>query len=539
MKLLKKLLSLTFLLLSVITLWQCARRGSPSGGPKDISAPVLEKATPPNLTKNFKGKKIKLEFDEYIKLKDLQDQLIISPPLKYQPEITPQGSASKSIEIVFKDTLRENTTYTINFGQSIVDHNEGNPYNLFTYVFSTGDVIDSLTLSGAVKDAFKRKADEFISVMLYEIDTAYNDSTIYKYPPNYMTNTLDSLPIFKLSYLKAGQYKLFGLKDAGKNNVFDQRADKIAFLEDTITLPTDSIYLLSLFKEVPDFTAAVPSYVAKNKIIFGYSGAGDSTQITPLTILPDSVKTIVKKEKDKDTLNYWITPTDLDSIVFSVTNNQWKTKDTFTVKTRKLALDSLKISPSHSSRINFREQFKYTATTPLTNIDSSYFQVLNIDSTQVSISPILDTINNEVALNFELLDNQKYYITALPGAMTDFFGQANDSIKTTLTTGSLADYGDLTFNLAGNVTFPVIVQLTDTKDELVREITLTEFTPIDFGQLLPGEYRVRVIFDANENGKWDTGNFLKGKQPEKIIYYPDVMDIRAFSEYENTFTIAE
>lgn len=539
MKLVQRFFSFLFLMLVCVSLWQCARRGSPSGGPKDVTPPKLVKTEPENLTKNFKGNRIKLTFDEYIKLKDVQEQLIISPPLKYQPEIKPQGSASKTIELVFKDTLRENTTYTINFGQSVVDHNEGNPYNLLTFVFSTGDVIDSLTLTGAVRDAFNRKADEFISVMLYEMDSAYNDSTIYKYPPNYMTNTLDSLPVFTLRYLKAGQYKLFALKDKAKNNVFDQRADKIGFLEDTITLPTDSIYLLKLFQEVPDYKASVPSYVAKNKIIFGYQGNGDSLQITPLTTLPDSVKTIVRKEVEKDTLNYWLTPTDLDSILFTVTNEQKKLIDTFTVKTRKLPLDSLKIVPSHSSKINFEESFYFSANTPLTTIDTAYISILDKDSTSVNFYSKLDTVQNKVNLNFELLDNQNYYISALPGAITDFFGTQNDTLQIKLTTASYADYGDLRFNIKGDITYPLIVQLTNKKDELVREVYLKEDKPIDFPKILPNEYQIRVIFDANGNGKWDSGNYLQKVQPEKVVYYPDIIEVRAFSEYENTFTIKE
>ena len=335
MSYLKKLLNLLFVCLTVFAFFQCARRGNPSGGPKDITPPVLLNANPDNLTTNFKAKTIVLKFDEYIKLEDVQNQLIVSPPLKYIPEIKPQGGASKTVEITFKDTLKPNTTYTINFGQSIVDNNEGNPNSFLTYVFSTGDYIDSLTLKGAVKDAFERRAEEFISVMLYEIDTAYNDSTIYKYPPNYITNTLDSLPVFELKNLKAGEYKLFALKDEGKNNVFDQNADKIGFLEDTITLPTDSIYLLNLFKEIPDFKAITPSQAAKNKILFGFTSIDSSIKINTLSKLPDSVKTMILPEKDKDTLNFWLTPTDVDSIVFEVAHERLKFSDTFTLKTRK------------------------------------------------------------------------------------------------------------------------------------------------------------------------------------------------------------
>src|SRR5690606_2156248 len=154
----------------------------------------------------FKAQKIRLYFDELIKLEDVQNQLVVSPPFKNKAQIMPQGIPSKYIELTIKDTLRENTTYTINYGQSIAANNQGNPHRSVTYVYSTGDYIDSLSVSGAVKDAFVRKAEEFISVMLYEMDSTYTDSTIYKSPPLYISNAGDSLPLFELKNLKAGKY---------------------------------------------------------------------------------------------------------------------------------------------------------------------------------------------------------------------------------------------------------------------------------------------------------------------------------------------
>ena len=537
MRELKRLLGSLFLCCVVLGLWQCARRGNPSGGPKDLDPPVLLRSEPDNFTLNFSAKKIRLYFDEYIKLEDVQNQLIVSPPLKYIPEIKPLGGASKFIEIILKDTLQENTTYTINFGQSIVDHNEGNPNSFLTYVFSTGEVIDSLTLTGAIKDAFNRTADQFVSVMLYEIDSIYNDSTIYKYPPNYLTNTLDSLPLFQLRNLKAGRYKLFGVKDEGKNNVFDQRADKIAFLRDTITLPSDSVYLLTLFREVPEYSASVPSYVAKNRIIFGYQGDGSNIRITPLTQLPDSVRTTIKKEREKDTLNYWLTPTDIDSIVFTITNDAFKVIDTFTVKTRKLPLDSLSLRPSHTGKINFEDRFRIAANTPLTHLDSTKISILDLDSIPVAFKSTLDTLINEVAIDFEILDNQRYDVALLPGAIEDFFEQQNDTLAVRLSTGSFADYGNMSLNVSGEVTYPIIVQLLTEREELQREERAAEPRTFEFNNLDPGNYRVRVIFDENDNGKWDTGSYLKKIQPERISYYPDLIEMRANWEKIETFII--
>ncbi|MBT8321158.1 MAG: Ig-like domain-containing protein, partial [Eudoraea sp.] len=319
---LRRLLAAAFFFLILLTGWQCARRGSPSGGPKDTTPPELIRSDPANLSIEFEATKIQLYFDEYIKLNDVQNQLIISPPLKNQPEISPQGGASKSIEVTIKDTLLENTTYTLNFGQSIQDNNEGNPNSFLSYVFSTGDYIDSLTVKGEVRDAFNQNPDEFISVMLYRLDTTYTDSTIYKEPPYYLTNTLDSATTFELQNLKEGKYLIRAIKDDGKNNLFDPKADKIGFLTDTLELPTDTTFVLKLFKEIPYYSAVTPTLASGNRIIFGFSGPPDHVSITPLSSIPDTVRTLVYPEPDKDTLNYWFTPFERDSLIFEIYQDQ-------------------------------------------------------------------------------------------------------------------------------------------------------------------------------------------------------------------------
>ncbi|MEO0526387.1 MAG: Ig-like domain-containing protein [Bacteroidota bacterium] len=535
----QRFLGFLFLILIVLASLQCARRGNPTGGPKDVTPPQLVKADPVNKTINFSGKTIKLYFDEYVKLEDIQNQLIVSPPLKYLPQITPQGSASKSIEITLKDTLMENTTYTLNFGQSIVDNNEGNPNSFLTYVFSTGDYIDSLSVSGVVKDAFNRNADTFISVMLYEMDSTYTDSTIYNYPPNYITNTLDSTTIFQLENLKAGKYAIIAVKDQAKNNVFDQLTDKIAFLQDTVSLPTDSIYLLTLFKEIPDYNIAVPSFAAKNRIIFGYSGRSEHIDIVPLTTIPDTVKTVIAKEPEKDTLNYWFTPFEADSIVFKISNEKEESMDTFTVKTRKLAVDSLLLTTNQRSSLGFEETFQISANVPIIRIDTSKIDLINKDSIPVNFSARLDSIKNRLEIDFDIEPNENYGLNLYSGVLTDFFENQNDTLQYKFSTGSYADYGNLRLNLSGNVTYPVIVQLTNERGETIeREIYATTPGPLEFNNLTPSKYLIRVINDSNENGKWDTGNYLKKIQPERVSYYPDVLEVRANWELEQTFILS-
>jgi hypothetical protein len=152
---LKKTQTFLYFLFTLI-LVGCAKRGSISGGLKDTIPPILEMSIPKNFSTEFSSKSIKLTFDEFVKLKNINKQLIISPPLSINPQILP-STASKSITINFLDSLRTNTTYSMNFGQSIEDNNEGNPYPQFKYVFSTGKFIDSLSIQGTIKDALELK----------------------------------------------------------------------------------------------------------------------------------------------------------------------------------------------------------------------------------------------------------------------------------------------------------------------------------------------------------------------------------------------
>ena len=243
-------------LIFLVIMASCAKRGNITGGTKDTIAPVLKASFPKNMSTNFNGKEIKLVFDEYVKLKNINKQLIISPPMKRQPDILPQN-ASKILTIKIKDTLQPNTTYSFNFGQSIEDNNEGNPYSQFKYVFSTGPYIDSLKINVKVKDALEKKVDNFVSVMLYEINEKFNDSTIYKETPKYITNTLDSLKVVSIENIKAGKYLLLALKDNG-NNKFNPKSDKIGFQKQYITIPNDTVFEVELFKSAVSICGPPP-----------------------------------------------------------------------------------------------------------------------------------------------------------------------------------------------------------------------------------------------------------------------------------------
>ncbi|WP_088339799.1 Ig-like domain-containing protein [Robiginitalea sediminis] len=540
MNLLRRLPTAAFALCLLVALAQCGRRGSPSGGPKDVTPPVLLRAEPENRTTGFSASRIRLYFDEYIRLEDVQNQLIISPPMKYPPEISPLGGASKYIQIDIVDTLLENTTYTLNFGQSVVDHNEGNPYPLLTYVFSTGDFLDSLSLQGAVADGYNRTADPFISVMLYELDSTYTDSTVYQEPPYYLTNTLDSAVVFQLSNLKPGQYRLIALKDEGKDNTFTPNADKIGFVADTITLPTDSTYVLRLFREIPEYGVRTPSFAASNRILFGFTG-GVAPLVEPLTPLPDSVRTALVREPGKDSLTLWMSPFEADSLRFVLTHpEREQQRDTFTVKPISgQAADTLRISWSPTGSLTPLDSVYFEATLPLVSVDTAMFRLVDQDTVPVPFSLRSDSLSYRINLDFEKAPNQTYRLEVFPGAMTDFFMGTNDSLQTRWSTGAPDEFGTLKMNLEGAVTYPVVAELIDQRDRLIRRVALSEPQTLEFPWLNPGTYRFRIILDANGNGKWDTGKFLEQRQPERVIHFPAPIEMRANWEDVRTFTIRE
>ncbi len=526
-----------FFVFIFLALYNCAKRGTPSGGDKDETPPVVIRAEPEMNTVRFTGKKIRIYFDEYIKLKDIQKQLIVSPPLQYTPEISPQGSAAKYLEIKIKDTLKPNTTYVFNFGQSIVDNNEGNPYDYFKYVFSTGDYIDSLTVSGFVQDALLKEPDPYISVMLYAIDSTYTDSIIYKKPPTYITNTLDSLKSFEITNVKAGSYRILALKDNAGNYVFDQQSDKIAFLDSVIQVPSASPYTLTLFKEAANFRASRPVLASKNKMIFGYEGNADSMKIQLLSETPADYKWVLTKDREKDSLYYWFTPFEADSLIFRIQNDF--DIDTFTIKTRDLYNDSLVVKPNYSGNLPLQETFALQLNTPLKKQDSSKIALLNKDSVSVAFKSIIDTEDNALQLDFDVLPEERYSFRLLPGALEDFFGNTNDTLSYNLTTKAITDYGSIHITLQNVNTFPVIVQLTDEKGNMERELYGSEDAQsFHFRNIDPGKYLIRVIYDTNSNGKWDTGNYLQKLQPEKVIYYPEILDVRENWELDQTFILS-
>ena len=521
------------ILMSVI-ITSCARKGRPEGGPKDESAPIMMTANPPYETTGFDKKKIKIEFDEYIVLKDLTKQLVVSPPLKYPPIITPQGTPSKYINIEILDTLKTNTTYTFNFGNSVQDNNENNKLESFKYVFSTGNYIDSLKIKGNVANAFKEEKLKNIGVLLYKLDNTYNDSIIYKQKPNYVTSTLDSTN-FQFTNLQKGKYLLLALKETSKDYIFNSKTDQIGFYTDTISLPKDTLLTtpIRIFKELQPYKFKRGKEVVKGKIQFGYEGEKDNMKIELLSKVPESFKAFSEYEKNKDTLNYWFTPVKQDSLNFIVSNTEFA--DTITVKLRKKNIDSLVISKNIGINLHLKDTLFISGNNPIVTIDESKFSLVDKDTVAIDFQVKKQTIN-KLAVIFEKSPKMNYKLNVLPKGIIDLYETTNDTLKYNFKTLTTEDYGSIVLDVQKETPHPIIVQLLN-KDKVVETKYVSSSQKVEFKLLEPKEYTVRAIIDKNNNGVWDTGNFLSRTQPEHVIYFETVFKLRANWIQNETFIV--
>ena len=531
--------NLVYILFSLIILFGCAKRGTPTGGPKDSIPPVLVNASPKLNSTNFDSEEIRLTFDEWIKLDKVQDQLIISPPLeKLSYEIKPLSGVTKKVFLKFLDSLAPETTYTINFGNSIKDNNENNPLTFFSYTFSTGETIDSLYIRGNTKDAFSQESDEFISLQLYRVDSLFKDSIIFQNKPTYISNTLDSTN-YKFQNLKEGKYLLIALKDVDNNYFFDPFYDKIGFLDSLITLPRDSVIDLKLFKEETEIIWDKPHFINSEKIGFGYYGKLDLDKIKIESNIPDSVNYVFIKEKETDTLNLWLSRNSFDSLNFSLIETD--TIKLTTVKfdrKRDSLIDSLNISPKTVNVIHLKESFKISSNIPLNKIEDSLITIRDIDSLIIPFTTSINDRLDEIDIDFEVSPSDDYSIFIKPRAIKDIRGTENDTLQFNVVSQTLEDYGNVFLDVIANNDSKYILHLLDSNSNIIREFkNVNSLSTYIFDYIRPGKYTFRLIEDLNSNDLWDTGNYLKQVQPEPVYYFPSELDVRANWDLNETFNL--
>ncbi len=534
MKFILKYCIYIFLFFSIIN---CAKKASPTGGPKDTIPPVLISASPKLNTTFFDKEEVKFIFNEYVTLNDIDKQLIISPPLKIGGyKLHPSMSASKKITLSIIDTLLENTTYTFNFGEGIKDYNEGNKMSFFSYTISTGAEIDSLNLKGIIKDALKMKPDDFISLQLYPVDSSYNDSAIYKRKPFYVGSTLDTT-VFELKNLKEGKYELIALKDFSNNYFFDQNIDQIGFLNTPISLPLDSVIELKMFKEKTLFSWANPFFINNHHIGHGYYGDYENQKFKLISNVPKSFEFLINKNRESDTLNYWFKGIKTDSLKF-----EYPIKDTIKtelVNFKNPIKDSLIITQITIGAIDLTDIFKIKSNLPIVSSDSSLVKIRKKDSTLVPAKIKIDENYDRVEIDFKLTPNDMYDIQLLPNTLQDFWGNTHDTLNYRVSTKKVEDYGNIFIQLIYEDSSEFILELLKDNKVIRSYNKPVEDSNYSFKLLNPGKYFLRLIKDNNNNDKWDTGNYLKKIQPEEVIYYPFELELRANWDLNETFNTTQ
>ncbi len=532
-------LGLNILLLGglLLTTVQCAKRASPTGGPRDSLPPVLINASPKLNTVFFDKEEFNLTFDEYVTLKDISKQLIISPPLSSsQYKVYPVTGASKKVTLKLLDSLMDNTTYTFNFGESIIDFNESNPSSYLTYTLSTGATIDSLYIKGRVTDAFERETERYISLQLYPVDSIYKDSVIFTEKPLYVTSTLDTT-IFRFQNLRAGKYAIIALEDKAGNYFFDQNIDKIGFVDRLIELPQDSILDFRLFQEKANFFWDKPYFINEHHIALAYYGEREDESYKMVSQVPESFESLVTQNRETDTLDYWFRGAELDSLQF-----EFNIKDSLQIKTvyfKNPTPDSLVVDKNTSGSLRLLEKFELKTNLPITEVNSEQVKVTNIDTLPVPASLKIQENYDRITVDFEVIPNDRYEITLLPNALVDFWGNTNDTLVYRTSTKKIEDYGNIFLRVQHQSPHPYIIELLKGNEVFRRYDTPLEGGNYSFKLLDAAKYRVRLIEDANQNKKWDTGNYLEKIQPEQVIYYWKEIDVRANWDMNETFNTSQ
>tara|TARA_B100001094_G_scaffold331514_1_gene400113 strand:- start:591 stop:2294 length:1704 start_codon:yes stop_codon:yes gene_type:complete len=516
---------------------QCAKRASPTGGPKDSIPPVLINASPKLNTTYFNKDEFNLNFDEYVELKDITKQLIISPPLNSsQYKVYPVTGASKKVTLKLLDSLLDNTTYTFNFGESIVDFNESNPSSYLTYTLSTGATIDSLYIRGRITDAFERETERFISLQLYPVDSIIADTMIYSQKPLYVTSTLDTT-IYRFQNLRAGKYAIIALEDKAGNYFFDQNIDKIGYKEQLIELPKDSIIDLRLFKERTNFFWDKPYFVNDHHIVLSYYGDREEETFKMISDVPDNFESLVTQSRETDSLNYWFKGAELDSLQF-----EFNIKDSLQIKTvqfKNPIPDSLLIDKSTKGSLRIQDKYEIKSNLPIVEVNSEQLIVTNVDTIQIPASLKIEENYDRITVDFEVIPNDRYEITLLPKALIDFWGNTNDTLVYRTSTKKIEDYGNIFLRVKHESPHSYIIELLK-NDEVVRRYdTPAEGNNFRFELLDSGKYSVRLIEDVNKNKQWDTGSYLEKIQPEKVIYYWKEIDLRANWDMNEIFNTSQ
>ena len=587
-------LFLPFYLLVFLLLVSCAKMGQPDGGWFDETPPKVIGASPADGAVNVNQKKINIYFDEFIKLDNPSEKVVVSPPQLEQPEIK---GAGRRIQISLVDSLKANTTYTIDFSDAISDNNEGNPMGNYTYSFSTGAAIDTMEVSGHVLESENLEPVKGILVGLY----ADHADSAFRTKPMLRVSRTDSRGRFVIKGVAPGSYRIYALQDQDGDYKFSQKSEKIAFSHDIIvpsckpdvrqdTTWVDSLHIKSI--DQVDYTHFLPDNIvlraftepltdrfflkaerqkANSFTLFFSYGDSILPQIKGLNFDAENAFLVEASEK-KDTITYWLKDTALvnqDTLLMDITyrmtdstgvlvnktdsaqeilskepyakrmKNMEKELAAWTKKQEKkkkkgepydsvMEVKPLDVQLSVSSQFDPDQNVIFSFPTPLAKVDTAAIHLYAKHDTLWYRAPMefLPLENRKYELRGEWRPDIEYSLEVDSAAFEDIYGLASKPIKQGFKVNSLDTYGTLLVNITSLHDLPLIVQLLDAQDKVVKE-TKTVNGVAEFYYLKPQKYYMRLIVDRNNNGKWDTGNYASDLQAEEVYYYPEAIECKA------------
>jgi len=608
--------------LSGLLVFSCANVVSPTGGPKDETPPKVLRSNPANQSTNYDGGDVRIFFDEFVTLENLQQNLLVSPPLKNDPEVRIRG---KSIIMSITDTLLEATTYNFFFGESVVDITENNAIPNFQFVVSTGDFVDSLSVVGILRDAHTLLPEEGVFVMMYE--NIY-DSVPYLERPVYLSKTNEAGQ-FQINNMREGKFLMFALKDLNSSFTFDDPTENIGFIDSLVSpyyiepvlpgLPADSIQLTDSVANPDEKNLDLPpgeSNTSSDQAINNYTSVNNNI-LPPDSLSSDSLLSNFKTTyplfemflfQEKDTLQRVISAyrvskgkvnialrVPADSVIVRDYENSFIdgwflpeyniTRDTLTMWLPDLDADTLKLeisdmtnvidsatvslverttrsrfaaeeepeqtflnisAPSLQSRniLPYFEPFVLRSQTPLANFDASMFELFLNDSVPVDFNFVFkDEVKRELEMRAQLEPDSSYLLYIPPGSITDIFGDINDTISHKFSINNTEDYGTIMLVLTLPSNFEenqfLLQLLNESLETVIQERTISGSDTYTFNHLPASKFKVRLILDENENGIWDTGNYLKRKQPEKVFIFREIIESRLNWEVESHWDLSD
>lgn len=516
----------------------CASIQQPRGGPRDLTPPKLLKATPENMTRNFTAKEIRLDFDEFFKLSNQYQEITLSPAMEKQPEYR---ISKRSLIIDFKDTLQKNTTYVVNFGKAIQDVNESNVLANFTYVFSTGPHIDSLSMSGFVLNSTTQEKEKDATVMIFPVK---QDSLLFGKKKPTIFATTDSAGNFSLNNLHDGEYKIYALKEPSPNKIFDNDKELIAFSNLTVNLNKDTTGIrLSLFQQIPEKFRIAEKKLTNDgvlSLIFNKRLSNPSLKI----IYPQGLdaEKIVDISKTRDTALVYIRKMDFDSLSVAIYDDKKPIDTIYQLKGRKETFSrtvTFRYGINRDNKLKPNTDLRIIANLPIETIEPSLI-ALSIDSNRITNFTVQkDTANNKsFFIRNRWRAGGKYQIVLNDGAVTDIYGDKNKRNGVLFEADKPENYSQLTLKVSvPDTSKSYIVELLDEQKNILRSDPVNKTGSIVYKNYLTAKYRFRVIYDTNKNGRWDSGNVRLKRQPENIWLYDKEVTLRPNWEAEEPLDI--